>query len=40
MKNIIFILSLSCLAYINWRWGIDFTDLFIYVWQQIEHWFE
>lgn len=40
MKHIVFLLSLSCLMYINCRWNLDLTDLFIYVWQQVEYWFE
>ena len=40
MKNIIFILLLSCLICINEGWNIDLSDLFIYVWPWIEPWFE
>ena len=38
MKNIIFILLLSYLAYVNKRWNIDLFDLFIYAWCWIERW--
>ena len=40
MKNVIFALLLICLLCINWLWGYDFLDLFVYVWQWLGMWFD